>query len=106
MSKPIMASFTRETGRWNGKTFVDREFYNYSKEIQMEIVDKDDKPILRFIGGPTGYESYYIKDFLKPWPNRPSEICICGGTINSYHRCSVPWKEVEQFLSDNGYQEK
>jgi len=103
MNREIKAIFTAETAKWDGKKYFEYNYRTYEKEIEMVIEDRGGKPILKFIGGPTGYESYYVEDMVKPRQKLSRELCICGGTVNSYHKCIVPWNEVVQFLLDSGY---
>ena len=58
-----------------------------------------DGDILEFVGGPTGFERYYIADLLLRDPSKHPEICICGGTINRWPACFVDRQEVADFLN-------
>ncbi len=73
--------------------------------LRMKIINHSDNPdnkILEFIGGPTGYETYYINDLLKNKKLYCDEnFCICAGTINSWHSCFVKWKDIFNFLKVN-----
>jgi len=106
MNQKIKATFTTEKARWYHKInkYVDRTFEIEDREIKMEIIAKDSKePILRFVGGPTGFEAYYISSLLQDSFDGPN-FCICGGTVNSWPQCEVPWAEVKEFLKSNGYE--
>ena len=91
----------------------------YREEISMEVVDypRHDgtiKKSLKFIGGPTGYESYLIETLLDNSYGRglmgrglmdrePLEnFCICGGTVGLYQRCTVNVGSVQEFLRSEG----
>ena len=89
-----------ETGKWNGESFIDRRKEESSKTLEMELFDKDGIFILKFHGGPTGYEEYYANDLLQGIVNS-GELCICGGTINTWPACYVPAREVKQFIEGN-----
>jgi len=105
--REIKATFTRESARWDKKTnkYVDHSQKVEERTITMEIFLRDDKPILKFHGGPTGFESYYVETLLRDTPARGSDtLCICAGTVNSYAVCTVPWKEVLDFIKDCGYE--
>ena len=91
------ALFTKTTAKWNGNKFVGHRSIKSRKLIEMEI----DGDVLRFRGGPTGFESYCIKDLSLP----PGKVfCICGGTVNSWPRCEVQTDDVIQFLKENGHE--
>jgi hypothetical protein len=101
----INSKWTMEIGRWNEQSgkFEDRVIKDWpDKILKMEISGDQDKKILKFIGGPTGFESYYIDDFIK-YPIKGEELCICGGTINIWPRCTVSWKDIESFLQSEGF---
>ena len=109
MCNTIKATFTRKYARWDdyADKYVDETTKVEEKLINMEIIFRNAKPILRFIGGPTGHESYYIEDMLKYPPKNPAEtLCICAGTVNSWAECVVPWQDVKNFLSACGYKSK
>lgn len=101
----MKAKFIYETGRWDSKSnsFVDRKKRFETKEVQMVIESSEDhdRATLRFIGGPTGYETYYIKDLLEHAPEGRMDFCICGGTINSWPTCIVEWADVTDFLEES-----
>jgi hypothetical protein len=73
----------------------------------MTIDTDSKKPILRFIEGPTGYESYYIEDLIRhcdlPCHTEDFNFCICGGTVNSWPQCTVKKKDMFEFLKEQGY---
>ncbi len=95
----IESKWDYETGRWNNKKreFTDIKHKESVKTIKMRIEAVGNKLVLRFIGGPTGFESYYIEDLLEN-KLRSDDFCICGGTINSWPACRVKWSEVEAFM--------
>ncbi len=106
----ITATFTKTTAKWN--KFIGN-FTNKKKhppkqktiEIQLAYAERSPKKvILRFIGGPTGHECYYVQDLLMPvsFP-KPEKLCICAGTLNSWEHCTVKWVDVINFLKTNGY---
>jgi len=104
----IKSKWTQETGNWDKATnkYINRKFLLISnRELEMIIIKakEKNKDILKFEGGPTGYESYYISDLLKN-NIKTGDMCICGGTINSWANCTVPKKEVFDFLRENGYE--
>lgn len=106
----IDAIFEIEKGRWDEKAskFVDREITKQTKQIEMEIDLSRGTPILKFNGGPTGFESYYIEDLCYGKHDirqraKDSDFCICGGTINRWARCVVPMEKVLEFLQTEGY---
>lgn len=100
MKRKIVAVFTKETGRWDSKSnnYVDRKTTSEERLIEVEIfTPADGKLRIKFIGGPTGFEQYYADD-LSLTPGRT--FCICGGTINSWSRCTVLSDDVIKFLED------
>lgn len=111
MCNTIKATFTRKYARWNEKEnkYTDHSQKTDEKLITMEIIfrENSDKAVLRFNGGPTGFESYYIDDLLEDRKHNPHEtFCICAGTVNSWAECMVPWQDVKNFLSACGYKSK
>jgi hypothetical protein len=99
----IEAIFIQEIGRWDksSNTFVDLSTSKTIRNIEMVLCERDDKQILKFVGGPTGFESYYVEDLLA-LPFAKSTFCICGGTINRWPRCEVSSTEVAIFLKKIG----
>jgi hypothetical protein len=110
--KAQISSFWRhETGKWNGKKFI-KKHKSPVREKLIEVVLilnnqnetlKGKKEIVNFLGGPTGFESYYLKDLLKP--KESENFCICGGTINSWPNCYVKTKDLIKIIKDLKCQE-
>ena len=77
----------------------------YFKEIEMQISCDDNYiPILKFIGGPTGHESFYIDDILQDSSyDQDKELCICAGARNSWPACYVNLKEVLDFIKEHNH---
>lgn len=92
-------------GRWSNAT---KSYDNITeelreKELTMEIERRENRSILHFRGGPTGFESYEINEhFLKGLLER-NTFCICAGTTNSWPRCTVEMKPVVDFLKTEGF---
>ncbi len=97
--KTIVARWVVERGNWSpsGNTYINKVKQESTRELQIKIINSQGGDILQFIGGPTGYESYYVHDLLDSVDDN-QEICICGGTINSYAACYVDRKEVIDFI--------
>lgn len=79
-----------------------------NKKLRMKLMYRPENPtehILKFEGGPTGHEAYYVRDLLYPetFP-KPTFLVICAGTINSWEKCQVHWRTVIGFLKSNGYE--
>ena len=59
----IKSYWRKETAGWTEETgYVDRE-WSPVEEKEIEVIIEyniEDRPIIRFIGGPTGHESYYV----------------------------------------------
>ena len=101
--KEISSEWVFERGVWDHitNTYAKRTYENKTKIIKMKIEkNADGNNILRFIGGPTGYESYYLEDLIRNvGPARNGNgFCICGGTINSWPFVRVPMKDVFEFI--------
>jgi hypothetical protein len=92
---------------------IDTEFiYQYDigerrepKTLTMEIHPGKFYPLLHFVGGPTGYETYelspsFILNLFAIRHNK-QQFCICAGTKNSWPKCSVDTLNVLLFLSKN-----
>lgn len=104
MKKTIKSQWTQTYARWSNKlkTYTDRSEDHYTKDIEVEIfMPADGKPRVHFRGGPTGYESYYLSTLQEPRPKpcRGEDLCICGGTINSWPRCMVKWADVRDLIN-------
>ena len=112
-SKGIYGYFSKITASWSKYHMAytnKRMGLKKKKKLQMELVYREEDPqnqILRFLGGPTGHEAYYVKDLLKQetFP-KPKYFCICAGTVNSWEKCEVEWEKVLKFLKDNGWDVK
>jgi hypothetical protein len=96
---PIKSYWQTETGKWDEEKnkYVDRKF---SEITERTISVTFEKGPLRFNGGPTGYESYYFKDLegLSERENPHEYFCICGGTINSWPKCSVKTQDLIEII--------
>lgn len=98
----IKSYWTYEKADWINNRFVNRTISEvYKKTLKVELhhslhID-DRKKLVKFIGGPTGYESYYLKDLLK---HNSDVLCICAGTVNKWARCWVKWDELEKILKE------
>lgn len=69
-----------------------------TRELTMHIVTEGhDKPILRFEGGPTGFESYYLEDIKL---EGEGDFCICAGTANRWPACYVDMPTVRKFVEE------
>jgi len=97
LSMPVEGTFTYEMGTWdeNTQSFRDIRTKTWTKELTITCT-LNDRPIIEFIGGPTGFERYYLYS-LEPLSGHDL-FCICGGTINSWPRCTVPSKAVKYFI--------
>lgn len=94
-------------GRWSKATssYDDITEELREKELTMEIEKREDRSILHFRGGPTGFESYEINEhFLKGLLERDT-FCVCVGTTNSWPRCTVKMKPVVEYLKSEGFYE-
>ena len=59
---------------------------------------------MKFIGGPTGFESYYLEDLEGDTLDHDGDFCICGGTINSWANCTVDTADIHKAIEI--YEEK
>jgi len=106
----INSKWTALRAEWDGQNFVnEHEAPLPDKVLSMELSTRPDwegnlKQVLYFRGGPTGFESYYVEDLLDPETGISArgdvDLCICGGTINSWPRCTVSTADVLKFLSE------
>jgi hypothetical protein len=104
IEKTIEATFTKTTARWNGNNFVNREEESEIKDIKMSILEREYGKVLKFEGGPTGHESYYIDDLLgnnNPVNKERDYFCLCIGSINGYPKCVVSRQKVFNFIEEN-----
>ncbi len=91
----IKSYWRYKKGNWDNKinTYKDVYYTEEEEKILDVELDTDDKPIVRFLGGPTGYESYYFTDVYKK-PRPDNKFYMCTGTINSWAEC---WVKVDDF---------
>lgn len=97
----IKSRWIVEKGDWDNRTnhYVNRTKEVILKDIEMVIIEGTNGRVLRFIGGPTGYECYYVSDLLVgDMSTKNTEICICSGTINKWPTCFVKRSDVMRFL--------
>lgn len=105
----INSVWSMEKGRWDKET---KQFTNRvttqlpDRELEMVIDQGTHGNTIKFEGGPTGFESYYIEDLVRGFKQRPGfpTLCICAGTINSWPRCEVSVQRVQEFLKEHGYE--
>ncbi len=95
----INSRWVTRTGIWdnNTKSYTKINEKETFKNIKMKIVESCGKKILQFIGGPTGFEAFYIDDLSLL--SNSIEFCICAGTINSWPACFVNRKELLKFIN-------
>lgn len=100
-SQPINSDWIIERGHWDNavKQYVGRTYERFQRTITMRKELRANGEALVFDGGPTGFEAYYIADLLATG-ERSEDFCICGGTINSWPRCSVKTSDVFQFIRE------
>ena len=103
----IKSYWRYETGQWSDEAdnYINRKFSDIKEKILNVTLNttkySDDcyGPVIRFHGGPTGFESYYLKEFLDDYLHKPFEdFVICGGTINSWAQCWVKMKDFNEIL--------
>ena len=97
----INSIWKTEKGKWNNSTesYTNRTVNTFQRMLEMQLKQTDRGQIIQFVGGPTGFESYYTKDILAT--EAKNSICICGGTINSWPACYVDAKTVHHFIENN-----
>lgn len=105
-TQPIKATFIRHEyrGHWKNNDVVEagREVKEIGVRIDHSPSDYSAEPrIIKFIGGPTGYESYrleagFVKEALRE--DRGDDWHICAGTTGSYPACIVDRKDILAFL--------
>ena len=99
----IKSYWQSETGRWSDATnsYTNKILSNIrEKKLEVIIVKSEDKKILKFLGGPTGFESYYLEDLLLNIDNKTEKLYICAGTINSWSSCYVLWEDVKKIIKE------
>lgn len=101
----ITSYWQHETGVWDKEKekFVEKKKSPISvKEINvvLDTSNYSDKPILKFQGGPTGFESYYLDDFLQDYLDKIDRFYICAGTLNSWPSCYVLASDLKQVIKE------
>ncbi len=100
----IKSYWQSETGRWdnNSNSFINKKLSELKeKELEVIITKSPTQPkrkILKFIGGPTGHESYYLEDLNFDIENKSEKFYICAGTINSWFSCYVMWNDLKKII--------
>jgi hypothetical protein len=97
----IASRWVKKTGDWDGFSYKNIQYtITTYKTIGMQIERRiGEEDIIRFIGGPTGHESYYVNSLLAGLNRKiRKELFICAGTINSWPQCSVPFHLVIEFI--------
>lgn len=105
----IATKFVFETATWRDHPpgYYDRKTREEPRTLTLSIDKSNPRgDIIKFNGGPTGFESYYIKDLLSGRRKGGDELCICGGTVNSWPSCRIDWATIEAFLQDEGYEKQ
>lgn len=101
----IKSYWRKEIGDWSEeKGYHNRQFSDIEEKIIEAIIEDagdQDKPCIRFIGGPTGHEVYYIHMLLENKRLVPGcDFSICAGTINSWPQCWVKWDDVLPLIKE------
>ena len=103
MTMKIPGYFQAETGYYDSKMgrYTRRRFTDIQErmlELRIEPSEYNSKLVLRFIGGPTGHESYYLNDLMSLLAEAPPNevLTICAGTINSWPRCWINITELQE----------
>lgn len=94
----IVGRFVKVTAPCDGDDFGPRTRTEYFKYLEMQIKEGQSGLVVQFIGGPTGFESYYVNSLLENMEPDTEELCICAGTVNSWHECYVPYQQVADFI--------
>lgn len=68
-------------------------------ELDYEIVENDGRKVFKLIGGPTGYESFYVDPGYINFENMfKNGWTACVGTEGVYDRLSIPGEELKKVL--------
>ena len=98
----IKSEWVYEKGKWDKEQnkFVDVTLSKtYVKMLKTRVFINDNgKEILQFMGGPTGWESYYLDDLKKHDLKNEGKFCICAGTMNSWAKCSVKSRDIHNAI--------
>jgi len=98
----IKSYWQYETADWDNEAnvFINKKLSEIKEKVLEVALDNksSNTTIIRFLGGPTGFESYYLEDLLKN-PLIGEKFYICFGTINSWAKCYVKIKDLEEILN-------
>lgn len=99
----IESEWMYETGKWDNKIseFINRIIAEpVIKKIEIKVYRDiiNDRDIVNFVGGPTGFESYRLEDLKSHDLDNDERFCICGGTINSWANCTVACKDIYEAI--------
>lgn len=108
---PIAVQFKFTTARYveydaHDPNLARGEFVDHKSRLEPRVVHvqfmRDGK--IKFHGGPTGHESYYIApelfENLRVLAETGKTFCICAGTTNSWPECEVPADAVMRAFDD------
>ena len=100
--RKIKCKWIVETADWNKATnsYENRQSTETERTISMQLIKKEHGTVIQFFGGPTGYESYYVEDLMNNHESKSKDLCICGGTVNSWPRCIVNRDTVFNFIKE------
>jgi hypothetical protein len=93
----VKAEFSRVTD--DPDVFLDAEV----KDVTIYLNKSGD--VLQMVGGPTGFESFYVSDFVRRRQQREDADytwLACFGTKGSWSRCVVPSNEMKRALKELG----
>jgi len=97
----IKSFWTYEKADWDGKNFVNRTTSEiFEKDLEIKVYNDIivGYELVRFFGGPTGYESYRLEDLESHDLDTNEQFCICGGTINSWAKCTVASRDINKAI--------
>lgn len=121
----IMSYWSYEKGKWDPltNTFIDRTKTETQEKLLPVVIEKNSewKDVIKFLNGPTGYETYYLEDVkrtvFEPLVDIREEIdhdgtvynqkeypskryYICAGTINRWPSCYVLIEDLKNIISN------
>ena len=106
--RKIMSHWEWKFAKWNEEDGKFEEFWvrREARLIEMRVEEcgggGGGEGVLKFVGGPTGFESYGIEGLLRGMEGKGlgGKFFICAGTVNRWPSCWVGLEEVKDFLRE------
>jgi hypothetical protein len=90
------ADWDNVNGRFVNKTISEIFIKDIEIKVYKDIITG--RELVKFIGGPTGWETYRLEDLKEHDLDNYDRFCICAGTINSWANCTVSSRDIHKAI--------